>query len=54
MLARYEPADWTRHIGVDISSNAVPLEAVLGIALDVCPQLILHAIRAVSSELSAA
>jgi len=54
MLARYEPEDWIRHLGVDTSSSAVPLEAVLGIELDVCPQLILHAIRAVSSEPSTA
>jgi hypothetical protein len=49
MLARYEPASWTGHLDVDVSPSAVPLESALGYALDACPQLILYAIRAVSS-----
>ncbi len=49
MLARYEPASWTDHLDVDQSRNAVPLETALGLALDTCPQLILHAIRAVTT-----
>lgn len=49
MLARYEPAGWTGYLNVDVSSHAVALEAVLGQALDICPQLILHAIRAAGS-----
>ena len=48
MLARYEPASWTTHLDVDSSPDAVPLEAALSEALDACPQLILHAIRAAS------
>jgi kynureninase len=49
MLARYEPAGWTGYLNVDISPHAVALEAALGQALDICPQLILHAIRAAGS-----
>jgi hypothetical protein len=48
MLARYEPASWTTHLDVDSSPDAVPLEIALSEALDACPQLMLHAIRAVS------
>jgi YaaC-like Protein len=48
MLARYEPATWSEHLDVDSSRDAVPLETALSRALDTCPQLILHAIRAVS------
>jgi hypothetical protein len=48
MLARYEPASWTKLLDVDSSPDAVPLEALLNEALDTCPQLILHAIRGVS------
>jgi hypothetical protein len=48
MLARYQPASWTKHLDVDSSADAVPLENALSEALDTCPQLILHAIRAVS------
>ncbi|MFK0172613.1 YaaC family protein [Streptomyces sp. NPDC090306] len=29
MLARYEPAQWSRHIAVDSSQHAVPLESLL-------------------------
>lgn len=49
MLARYEPASWTSHLDVDVSPNAVPLEAALDEALGTCPALILRAIRAVAT-----
>jgi hypothetical protein len=47
MLARYEPASWTSSLDVDERGTAVTLQAALSLALDICPQLILHAIRAV-------
>jgi YaaC-like Protein len=47
MVARYEPASWTRHLDVDAHFTAVKLASALSLALDTCPQLILHAIRAV-------
>ena len=50
MLARYRPSDWTKHLDVDDSRTAVPLETVLGIALDTCPQLILHTIHTAAEE----
>jgi hypothetical protein len=49
MLARYEPADWTKCLAIDASPNAKPLETVLDKALDLCPQLVYQAIGAVSS-----
>jgi hypothetical protein len=49
MLARYEPASWEARLNVDAEPDAVPIEAALSRALDTCPQLILHAIRAVST-----
>ena len=49
MLARYEPDSWTVHLTIDTSPTAVPLETALARALDTCPQLIWHAIRAVSA-----
>lgn len=49
MIARYEPSSWTRHLDVDAEATAVKLESMLSLALDTCPQLILHAIRAVGS-----
>ena len=49
MLARYEPASWVSHLDVDVSPNAVPLEAALDEALGTCPELILRAIRAVAT-----
>jgi hypothetical protein len=49
MLARYEPANWTSNLDVDVSPNAVPLEAALDEALGTCPELILRAIRAVAT-----
>jgi len=49
MLARYEPASWTSHLNVDRSQDAVPLESALSVAMDSCPQLILHSIRMVAT-----
>jgi hypothetical protein len=49
MLARYEPASWISHLDVDVSPDAVPLEAALDEALGACPELILHAIGAVAA-----
>jgi hypothetical protein len=48
MLARYVPSSWIHHINVDESRDAVALEAALESALDVCPELVYRAIRAVS------
>jgi hypothetical protein len=47
MVARYEPASWTKHLDVDAEFTAVKLASALDLALDTCPQLVLHAIRAV-------
>ena len=49
MLARYEPASWTSNLDVDVSPNAVPLEAALDEALGTCPELILRAIHTVAT-----
>ena len=48
MLARYEPESWTEQLDRDASENAVPLEALMDRALHTCPELISHAIHAVS------
>jgi hypothetical protein len=48
MLARYEPASWTSHLARDESANAVPIEAALDGGLHTCPELIAHAIHAVT------
>jgi hypothetical protein len=48
MLARYEPASWTSHLARDESPNAVPIEAALDRGLHTCPELIAHAIHAVT------
>jgi hypothetical protein len=50
MLARYEPASWARHLDVDASPDAVPLETMLDRALEACPLLVLNAIRQVIDE----
>jgi hypothetical protein len=42
MLARYQPAQWTRHIDVDRSSYAVCIEAFLETALGTVPRLIAY------------
>jgi hypothetical protein len=49
MLARYEPASWISNLDVDVSPNAVPLEAALDEALGSCPELVLRAIRTVTT-----
>lgn len=48
MLARYEPGIWAGHLDIDRSNDAVPVANALNVALDACPQLVLHAIRTVS------
>lgn len=40
MVARYHPALWTRSLSVDASTRAVPLEVVLGQAIERIPELI--------------
>jgi YaaC-like Protein len=49
MLARYQPDTWTDCLDVDKSPYAVPLETLLDQALGTCPELLLHAIRSVST-----
>lgn len=49
MLARYQADRWTAAIDVDASPYAVPLERGLEDALRVCPELILLALKQVSS-----
>lgn len=49
MLARYEPAAWTKHIDVNKSRYAVALEALLTDALIAVPRIIYHTIVEVSS-----
>lgn len=48
MLARYQPAEWTKHIDVDKSSFAVALEVVLTEALVSVPRIVDETIRSVS------
>ncbi|MBQ1091749.1 hypothetical protein KBY47_21860 [Streptomyces sp. B93] len=50
MLARYKPAKWTEFIDVDRSPDAASVEHALDCALHVCPELVHHTIRAVSSR----
>jgi hypothetical protein len=50
MLARYQPDTWTDYLDVD-KRPAVPLETLLERALLTCPELLLHAIRSVSTVL---
>lgn len=42
MLARYEPSQWSRHINVDVSQQAVPLESLLEKAVSALPTLIAY------------
>jgi hypothetical protein len=49
MLARYQPAEWVRHIDVDSSEAAVPIERILSDATTVVPRLLAATIREVSS-----
>jgi hypothetical protein len=50
MLARYTPAQWQKHIAVDSSTVAVPLEQALNSALETVPALVMQAIREVSTD----
>jgi hypothetical protein len=49
ILARYHPDEWARHIAVDRSSAAVPLEGMLEAALYVVPHLIAQTVEQVST-----
>ncbi|MGW0553912.1 YaaC family protein [Streptomyces sp. NPDC002926] len=42
MLARYEPAQWSKHIDIDHSPHAVPLESLLEKAAGALPNLIAY------------
>ncbi len=48
VLARYQPAEWSNHIDVDASTNAVAIERLLGRAMEELPRLIGFAINQVS------
>ncbi|GAA1096209.1 YaaC family protein [Nocardiopsis metallicus] len=48
ILARYQPVEWARHIDVDNSEYAVPIEELLRAALTVLPELIVEIIDDVS------
>ncbi len=50
MLARYQPADWARHIDVDGSRHAVPLEQLLNEAIDRVPLLVAETIDLVAQQ----
>jgi len=47
ILARYQPAEWARHIDVDVSQYAVAIERLLSEALTVVPSLVAETIRQV-------
>ncbi|MFJ1701269.1 YaaC family protein [Streptomyces sp. NPDC088252] len=48
MLARYQPAQWAKHIDIDGSRHAVPIEKILERALEQLPTLIADAIEEVA------
>jgi hypothetical protein len=48
MLARYQPAEWAKHINVDNSPHAVPIERLLETAIGVVPRLIAETIDQVA------
>ncbi|WP_307160932.1 YaaC family protein [Streptomyces rishiriensis] len=48
MLARYEPAQWSKHIHVDSSQQAVPLESLLEKALSTMPILLAYTLDELS------
>lgn len=50
MLARYEPASWTKLIDVNASSSAVPIEFLLNTALEAVPDLLADTIGQVLSR----
>ncbi|GHC89791.1 hypothetical protein GCM10007079_35560 [Nocardiopsis terrae] len=47
MLARYQPVEWARHIDVNTSESAVPIEELLRAALGILPELIRETINEV-------
>ncbi|MFB6636275.1 YaaC family protein [Streptomyces chartreusis] len=48
MLARYEPARWSKHIDVDSSQQAVPLESLLEKAIETLPGFIAYTLDEIS------
>lgn len=48
MLARYQPAEWARHIDVDSSPQAVAIEELLTAAIGIVPRLVAQAIEEVA------
>ncbi|WP_329223728.1 YaaC family protein [Streptomyces sp. NBC_01485] len=48
MLARYEPAQWSKHIHIDSSQQAVPLESLLEKAISTLPTLIAYVLDELS------
>jgi hypothetical protein len=50
MLARYQPAEWARHVDVDASPHAVPIERLLARAISVTPEPVAEAITQVASS----
>ncbi|MBB4910768.1 YaaC family protein [Actinophytocola algeriensis] len=48
MLARYQPAEWSSHINIDASENAVAIERLLKDAMRVLPQLVVETIDEVT------
>lgn len=51
MLARYHPTTWTSLLDVRRSSQAVPVESILGTAVEVIPRYLLQALlRAEADE----
>ncbi|MFJ1789667.1 YaaC family protein [Streptomyces anulatus] len=49
MLARYQPAQWAKHIDIDVSTHAVPIEKSLERALTHLPTLIADTIDEVAA-----
>ncbi|MFD5635216.1 YaaC family protein [Streptomyces sp. NPDC127077] len=48
MLARYEPAHWSKDIAIDHSRHAVPLESLLRKAMATLPSVIAHTLDEVT------
>ncbi|KJY23811.1 hypothetical protein VR45_41810 [Streptomyces sp. NRRL S-495] len=48
-LARYQPAEWARHIDVDQSIHAVPVERLLAEACRLLPVLIAETLDEVTT-----
>lgn len=51
MLARYHPEAWAKHIAVDTSTTAVPIEQLLTKALAVVPEVMLKTLLDVTSAI---